>query len=417
MISMNSCMRTISMALMMMCAHARVEISCSAFLYGQNDWQLNGTTSHCIEEVGRVRQNCGGTKLNFVITQFWIDKSNNGTIDSFSTKVGLNVVPVNTSNLAIFTEGMTECFAAAIQMGFTTLEVTPHVDDGMGRGGWRNTLIMNPLRRYDGVYSYYDIMIKPLVTALISAVGEMPNISIYMSMQGEMNAMLWRYPVEWLRLTKSIKCMLPNNAKTGLSVNFNKLCGDYCNPQVVNSFNLPAVYKLLNSIDFLGMSSYPITSVIPALDDFQTGVFPLADEFRMLGVDFAKLVNRPNFELHFSEFGNGGASCSGGPATTPSAAVGCPYFGIFGDFQSVTNPWASTQMKDFITKYYQQATRWASGGTGPTFKVTNVYIWNVASWDVTGIYHSSYNEQGSYVVPGVVAALKEWNDHGVVKGV
>lgn len=394
-----------------------VEISCTAFLYGQNDWAMNDTiptTSHCIEEVQRARQYCGGTKINFVVTQFWFDHANAGIPDSFGTKIGWAVVPVNQSNLDILKTGMTNCFAAAVENGFTTIEVTPHIDDGLGRGAWRNTLIMNPLRKYDGVYSYYDIIIKPLVLALDTATSSVPNVKVYMSMQGEMNLMLWLYPMDWLRMAKSVKCMLPAGAKTGVSVNFNKLCGDYCNQNILSKLNLTNVHTLLTSVDFLGMSSYPITSVNPQPAEFQNAILSLSDEFKSLGVDLQSLSQPGGLELHFSEFGNGGAACSGGPAATPQSAVECPYFGVFSDFDPTRNPWATPAMQSFITNWYQQAIKWAAAGTGPTYKIKNVYIWNVASWDVTGIYHTDIDSTGAYRVPGVVTALKNWNDNGVV---
>jgi hypothetical protein len=395
-------------------ASRKVEVSCSAFLYGQNDWEVKQDTSRCIEEVHRIRNNCGGTKINFVITQFWIDELNVGKINSFGTKLGNNVVPVSPNNLRVLTTGMNACFKAAVNLGFTTIEVTPHIDDGMGRGGWRNALVMNPLRKYDGDFSYYDIIIRPVVNAINAVISGVPpgkRVHIYMSMQGEMNFMLWKFPTEWHRMMNIIRRSLPTGAKVGISVNFNKLCGlSFCTPDIVSTLNISSIKLLLASIDFLGMSSYPSVSPQPKPTDFQRDVVTLANEFKKLGINLQNLLRAPHKELHFSEFGIGGATCTHQPATSASEAVKCPYYGIFGDYKASTDPWRNVTMRRFISDYYKAAVKWAAMGTGPTFNVSHIYMWNVASWDVTGIYHTDTNAQGSYKVGDVVTTLKKWND-------
>ena len=392
----------------------KTEINCSAFLYGENDWSMQSSSSHCIEEVQRVRKYCGGTKINFVLTQFWMDHNGNGIINGFATKRGMNIIPIDESNKKTIINGMTKCFEMAINSGFNTIEITPHLDDGMGRNTWRNTLDMNPLKKYDGKYSYYDIMVQPIAIALNTAVKNTHTVHTYMALQGEMNIMLWKYPSEWLRIATAIKKLLPSGAKTGVSVNFNKLCGDICTPQIVKTFKLLSVSNLLHSIDFLGMSSYPKTSIIPKPKEFENSITILANEFKTLGIDLMLLLHNENIELHFSEFGNGGSSCSNIPTHSPIHVVDCPYYGVIGGYNAQTNPWKTLVMNQFITRYYRQLVKWVAGGTGPIYKVKAIYIWNVASWDVTCIYHSDIDKYGGYRVNGVVNALKNWNDHNIV---
>jgi hypothetical protein len=64
-----------------------------------------------------------------------------------------------------FYKGMKGCFITAIWEGFTTIKITPHLDDGLGKGGWRNVLRLNPVQKLEG-YSYNDIMLRPLLRAL-----------------------------------------------------------------------------------------------------------------------------------------------------------------------------------------------------------------------------------------------------------
>lgn len=397
---------------------SHVEISCSAFLYGDNDWKVNTTVvpiaSNCINEVLLVRRNCGGTKINFVVTQFWLDALRNGNITGYGTKYGEYVVPINNTLVSSMVRGMYACFLTAVANGFTTLEITPHVDDGSNTGAWRNTLSMNPLQKYDGVYSYYDTTVQPIVLALNAVLKSNPNTKVYLSLQGEMNLMLWKFPREWHRIIKGLRCIMPRTVKLGLSLNYNKLCGDYCNSQQLSTFNMADIAQLLNDIDFLGMSSYPTTSAFPSPSDFGNAARALASEFTLFHFDLLAWSNNPAKEFHFSEFGVGGKACDGRVATTPDMAVACPFYGIEGDFKAITNPWGPTHMQSWLGSYYGQLATWASQGTGPDIKVTAIYVWNVASWDVMGIYHASTSVEGSYKSDAVVRIVKKWNDHKIV---
>lgn len=41
------------------------------------------------------------------------------------------------------------------------ISVTPHLDDGMNLGAWRNDLDLDPYKKYSG-YSYNDVFLYPL---------------------------------------------------------------------------------------------------------------------------------------------------------------------------------------------------------------------------------------------------------------
>ena len=44
------------------------------------------------------------------------------------------------AQIASFQSGMQACFRRAVDVGFTTLAVAPHLDDGLGLGGCKNLL-------------------------------------------------------------------------------------------------------------------------------------------------------------------------------------------------------------------------------------------------------------------------------------
>lgn len=395
----------------------KIELSCSVFLFGENDWLLKKGRNNCIDEVLRVRELCGGTKINFVPTLFFIDRNKDYVPESFATKEGLTYYATNETNILNFVRGMRACFKRAIRENFQVIEITPHLDDGTGGGQWRNTIVMNPLYKYDGTYSYYDIMIKPLTFALKTAMTATQEIPVHFSLQGEMNQMLISHPLKWTRLVKIVRCMLPSGSKVGVSVNFNKLCG-FNDCSSTGSYNTTNVQTLFTSIDFLGMSSYPSISSMTELQNprsFANGLKTLAWEFKVFNIDLTTFKDK-NIALHLSEFGIGGSSCAGNgfPAQTGDQALPCPWFGVFGVYNPRTNPWETQEMKSFQDYYYTQLIKWLSNGSDPELPIEAIYIWNVASWDVAGIYKDSTSTLGTYQNPSVVKKIKAYNGQNVI---
>ena len=45
---------------------------------------------------------------------------------------------------------------AANAMQDLDIAITPHLDDGLELGGWRNALVFDPMAKYGG-YSYYEV--------------------------------------------------------------------------------------------------------------------------------------------------------------------------------------------------------------------------------------------------------------------
>ena len=55
--------------------------------------------------------------------------------------------PATWPEVAVFRAAMTTCLAAAVDAGLG-IAVTPHLDDGLGLGAWRNGLLMHPTQNY-----------------------------------------------------------------------------------------------------------------------------------------------------------------------------------------------------------------------------------------------------------------------------
>jgi hypothetical protein len=407
-------LRFIILLTLSLLVRGRVEISCSVFLYGANDWKYD-KTSNCVESVKRVRTNCGGKRINFVPTAHWIDTNRDFIPEGFAYKWQNNVVTVTKKLIDEMQEGVTICFDYALKSGFDTIEITPHLDDGLLQGAWRNALILNPFGRYSGSFSYFDIMIQPLARALRRV--STSRTKIYFSVQGEMNKMVVTYPKEMLQTLKQAKLIIGNRpiVKGGISLNFNKLCGmNACDPTKIN---VKELQNLFQQIDFMGMSSYPSTNAFPRPYEFSGAIKSLAEELLMVGVDLRKWLKQDKHELHFSEFGIGGGTCESGNcvANTFKDATNTPYYGIFGDYKRGTDPWIRPQMGAMLTNYYKQLIKWANEVPKYEFPVSSVFLWNVASWDITGIYHTDTTTEGTYKQPYISFLIKQWNNNGIIK--
>ena len=56
------------------------------------------------------------------------------------------------------------CLKYAVDLGFD-IAFTPHLDDGLNNGQWRNAMRINPLEKYGGM-SYFDVVLKPLADSM-----------------------------------------------------------------------------------------------------------------------------------------------------------------------------------------------------------------------------------------------------------
>jgi hypothetical protein len=61
------------------------------------------------------------------------------------------------------------------------IAVTPHLDDGLEYGGWRNALNFDPLVKHAG-FSYYDVMLRPIAAALNAVIS--PDTQVWFALQG-----------------------------------------------------------------------------------------------------------------------------------------------------------------------------------------------------------------------------------------
>ena len=64
----------------------------------------------------------------------------------------------------------TPCLKYAVDLGFD-VAFTPHLDDGLNNGAWRNAMLINPLQKHQGM-SYFDVVLKPLADAMAATIQQ-----------------------------------------------------------------------------------------------------------------------------------------------------------------------------------------------------------------------------------------------------
>jgi hypothetical protein len=307
----------------------------------------------------------------------------------------LTCEPITPQVLETFQNYMKACFEATVanNMGIT---IIPHLDDAIPGGLWRNFLMFDPLVNYEG-YSYYDVVLKPLLNALSQTVK--PNSLILLSLQGEMGTTIFAKPDSYVLLIKKIRQDYPTlNLQLGVSVNWNGVDGDLHKRETISA---PAVQRLIASLDFLGVSAYHPVAYPMTPDVFNTSILSTVNDFKKLGV-----MVPTNIPLVFSEAGLGGWGWYNGPfkAETPEQAAGAPFAGVTGAYSLETDPWQNPALRKFRYQYHENLLKFLAGPP-TTWRVINAFLWNSASWDVQGIYTA----ENYYADPDIIELIKKYN--------
>jgi hypothetical protein len=164
------------------------------------------------------------------------------------------------------------------------------------------------------------------------------------------------------------------------------------------------IKKMMESLDFLGISNYAPMSSRIQLSEFENGAIIFEKELAILGINLTTLRKKnPKLVFTYSELGiGGGFRFFDNKAKTPSEAAATPNAGITYQYSKTTDPWATPQMTAFKHHYYKQLVAWRQASR--TYRVDHVNLWNVASWDHLGVYSEEYRDDV------VVKIVKAWND-------
>eukprot|EP01025_Chloroclados_australasicus_P063457 TRINITY_DN839_c0_g1_i1.p1 TRINITY_DN839_c0_g1~~TRINITY_DN839_c0_g1_i1.p1 ORF type:complete len:461 (+),score=39.69 TRINITY_DN839_c0_g1_i1:187-1569(+) len=432
----------------------RIEVNNNIIHVGDWDYRPwgDGGQPRCYRMLDKVME-FGVSRVQFVPTQFWVGYdgtywANRTRVDFYCHKLSVgNCIAFDQQAIDEFREDMRLCFQYAINKGLD-IALSPHLDDGLELGGWRNTIRFDPLTQYGG-FSYADIMLYPLADALAATATS--NTKIWFGMQGEMAATAIFNPRSYQQLIPILKSRIADNGealyeniKVGLGLNFNKICGcvllDLEDPTqylekfpeaiapIINTFDLQGLYELFKASDFVGISNYASLKPYFAEPELQNAIRQFDIELSYFNISIREMTLRDGLELHFSEYGVGGSRVDPQYITQEDVARS-PWSGVHSPYTQQADPWRMyldyvSPARTYMHYFYEQTMNMLSKDiqvdinsdsifsqyySQYVYRIDAIFIWNQGSWDVQAIYPASSSDEGSYRDEYVVGLIKAHN--------
>lgn len=424
-----------------------VELSSSVVMMGSEDYILHGNTSECTNMVDRGALQTN-SRLNFVPTLFWADKTHapgarNSTNSishycfqrSYNTDGSVTCKPATQRDVDSFQHSTQACFVRAIEYNLS-IEVSPRLQHSTHQSIPSNTLDFNPLMGYEG-FSYMEVMLLPLAHALNGAINN--KTEVWVALQGQMGASLFKHPMEYLQafdtVSHALHAGLPNNwpalLHIGVSLNFYQLCGcilaDVANPAeyselfsdafktVEHAFDLKLLHELFNRLDFISVAGLAPLSPDFSPGDMQTTLQWFANEISAFGIDLQSMLARKALALHWVDFGLGGFTVNGQPAATAADAAQSSAFGVSDSYNQASDPWhlyslrSETPVRRFLSYFYNNTAEYFWKQHEYQYQVDAAYLHNFGSWDVQAIHADSTSVEGSYQFEAVNTVIRFHN--------
>ena len=137
--------------------------------------------------------------------------------------------PATTEEMQNFQSSMAQCIGAAVSAGLN-VAVSPHLDDGLGYGGWRNGLLLNPVENYGGM-TYQDFMLNPLADAINSVITDNTQVDFAMQVNPPAGP-----PMRCWRSRVLQSCMLKDRLLCALVAGVRLRAACHCSLQVCCSW-------------------------------------------------------------------------------------------------------------------------------------------------------------------------------------
>jgi hypothetical protein len=270
-------------------------------------------------------------------------------------------------------KSLSEGFALIKKAGIP-LTILPHVDATGELQDWRNNFIFDPSVKVDG-NCYADSMIYDVFQALETA--GLNGHPIEFNLAGEMGQTVYQFADSYLAILRDLRSKYPwKNLHLGIGLNHGAVLGK---PPVNKDF-APSFQKLIDEIDFLGISAYHRVNVPTSPDDFDWGIRDFMQELADVGVEVPHRL-----PLHFCEFGLGGKPPRPHEVHNDEEELAAiardPWSGVP---NNEVNPWSKPSNADFRRKYYQAFVAFLQNQPGP-YHVEEVGLWSMGSWCPHGI--------------------------------
>jgi hypothetical protein len=284
-------------------------------------------------------------------------------------------IPMNEKEKTRFHSHLNKCLETAKKHRLEVL-YTPHLDATYEKYIWRNNLVFDPLKKYQG-YHYKELLFDPLKIFD-------KHDPLHISLQGEMGATLFAYPNSHRKILRELKNQFPR-AKLGVSLNYNSLNGNYSGFKK----NLASIQALINHSDFIGISAYAPVPVDLKPKHLKYSFFEFFKELKKTGLSLSS--KKP---IYYVEIGLGGGNYLNDGRTkakTLQEAFSNPYAGIRYLSQPSDNPWLDEKMIAARRNFHQQLIKFIRReNSALSFNrnnpVTKAYLWNANSWDPQGLY-------------------------------
>ncbi|KIZ04437.1 hypothetical protein MNEG_3525 [Monoraphidium neglectum] len=435
-----------------------VELSSSVILFYSSELypHYGQPISQCELLLNRAKE--GGAKsVNIVPTLYWYDPASqklqtgvcnaeawaeNQVVDHYCDKWEWDspCEAFSWDKVSRWETGMKDCIKKAHDM-FDTVLISPHLDDGTKTMHWRNMLWFDPLKKDKNGFNYFDIMLSPILKAVKASYTQAGKTFIF-GAEGEMGGTVFYAPESYLKIFRTIREEYkgPATLKTALMFNHAYL------PGVINrgddvygaipegkfwkkdggwgpllpfdqwpeherlSKALPAIRRLLKSVDVLGVSCYARTSADPQPVELESCAVKYDAELSAMGFDLKAWTNLPGKSFIYNEFALGGgiSECGNTPATTREEAGRFSWLGGTSTFTKSIDPWKVNTIQQYNRDWYQAAFKLLKNG-GINYKLSGVFLWNVVSWDVQGIHPASSSGEGTFKDEVISQQIREYN--------
>jgi hypothetical protein len=123
-------------------------------------------------------------------------------------------LPPTKADIDEFAQGFARCVAYARTVGFNQVLMSPHIDDALGKGLWRNMIDFKPLENDKYGNSYWSVLLGPTLRAGMAAAAvdggtnnnnhsnnynpaRRPPFTLWLGLQGEMGRPVFSDPAAW----------------------------------------------------------------------------------------------------------------------------------------------------------------------------------------------------------------------------
>jgi hypothetical protein len=349
----------------------------SIMIFNQNDWHL------CKGRIEKAAAD-GAKRVNIGLTIYEYPKTPEAPNEHYCYRENSgSCTDTDIASSLAYASTLEVCFKAAVNAGLS-IAIVPHLDNVYDNTIWRNEFPFDPLKTPKQSLNYYDSLLEPIVNAIDEVVPKETTVDF--ALEGEMGTTLSTYPTQYLEIMKHIRERLGDRPhfKLGISVNYNKVLGA---DSFDRKLDRPSIQKLLDSVDFVGISNYCSVDIPVRPTNFMRGMNSMLEELNEHGLKLST-----DKEIHFSEVGIGGGDNYGSerkPAKNPLLSARAPYSGIRGRYRRADDPWKTPVMEALRNDYYAGLSEFLSSQTS-SHKVTRVFLWSSDSWDVNGIYSPEY---------------------------